>query len=109
MDQIGWDDFAKVDFRVGEIVEAVKVENSDKLIRMRVDFGELGVRTVFSGILKYYQPAELLLKKTIFVVNVTPKKIMGELSEAMLFGAEDEITMSILLLDRTMKSGAKVF
>ena len=109
MDQISWNDFAKVDFRVGEIIEAAKVESSDKLIRMRVDFGELGVRTVFSGILKYYQPLELLLKKTVFVVNVSPKKIMGEESEAMLFGAEDEVRMSILLLDRTMKNGTKVF
>lgn len=95
--------------RVGEIVEAVKVENSEKLIRMVVDLGpELGKKIVFSGIYKWYKPEELLNKKTVFVVNVEPKAVMGELSEAMILGAGEE-EVSMLWLDKEMPSGTKVY
>ena len=112
MEQINYADFAKVEFRVGEIVEAINVEESEKLIRMIVDFGEeLGQKVVFSGIRHWYSPADLLNKKTVFVVNIIPKKIMGEESGAMIFGAEDEENdqMSILVLDKEMAAGTKVF
>lgn len=112
MDKISWQDFAKVDFRVGEIVEARNIEESDKLIRMVVDLGgEIGQKVVFSGIRHWYQPEELVGIKTVFVVNVEPKKIMGELSEAMIFAAEDEDgdTLSILTLERDIKNGTKVY
>ena len=112
MEQITWNDFAKVEFRIGEIVEAKNVETSEKLIRMVVDFGEeLGQKIVFSGIRKFYQPEELLNKKTMFVVNMVPKKIMGEESGAMIFGAEDETLdkMSILILEKDLPNGTKVF
>ncbi len=109
MDQIKYEDFAKVEFMVGEIKEAVKVEESDKLIRMRVDFGEENLRTVFSGIYKSYKPEELLGKKTVFVTNIIPRKIMGEPSEAMIFAAEENEMVSILILDKEVKNGSKVF
>ncbi|MCX6726995.1 MAG: hypothetical protein NTY75_04305 [Candidatus Shapirobacteria bacterium] len=111
MDLINYDDFAKVEFRIGEIVEAVNVETSDKLIRLVVDFGEPGKKIVFSGIRKYYQPEELLNKKTVFVVNMIPKKIMGEESAAMIFTAEDETNdkMSILILEKDLPNGTRVF
>lgn len=112
MEQINYTDFAKVEFRVGEIIEAKNVEESEKLIRMIVNFGdELGQKVVYSGIRHWYQPEDLLNKKTVFVVNVIPKKIMGEESEAMIFGAEDEKLdqLSILILDKDLPAGTKVF
>lgn len=109
MDQITWDDFIKVDTRIGLITEAVNVEGSEKLVRMVVDFGELGKKVVFSGIRKHYQPQDLINKKTVFVVNVIPKKVMGELSEAMIVGGESGDTMSILILEKDLPAGAKVF
>ena len=112
MEQITYDDFAKVEFRVGEIVEAIEVEKSEKLIRLVVDFGkELGQKIVYSGIKKWYSPADLLNIKTVFVVNMIPKKIMGEESGAMIFGAEDEENnqMSLLTLDKDLPAGTKVF
>lgn len=112
MEQINYADFAKVEFRVGEIVEAKNVEESEKLIRMIVNFGdELGQKVVYSGIRHWYQPEDLLNKKTVFVVNVIPKKIMGEESEAIIFGAEDEKLdqLSILILDKDLPAGTKVF
>ncbi|MFA6602683.1 MAG: hypothetical protein WCT01_02660 [Candidatus Shapirobacteria bacterium] len=110
MDYISGEDFFKVDMRVGEIVEASEVEGSEKLIKMMVDFGELGIKTVFSGIKKHYQPEQLMGKKTVFVVNVTPKKVMGQESEAMIVGADDdEGAMSLLLMEKEMKNGARVY
>jgi methionyl-tRNA synthetase len=76
MDQIKYDEFAKVEFLIGEIKEAVEVEESDKLLRLQVDFGEEKLRTVFSGIKKWYLPADLIGKKTVFVTNIIPRKIL---------------------------------
>lgn len=111
MDQIKYDEFAKVQFLVGEIKEAVEVEGSEKLLRLKVDFGEENLRNVFSGIKKWYSPIDLIGKKTVFVANIIPRKIMGELSEAMIFGAEDEDgeNMSLLLLDKDLPVGSRVF
>jgi len=118
MDKITWNDFAKVEFRVGQIAEAVNVVNSEKLIRMVVDFGEFGQKIVFSGIRKYYQPEDLLNKKTVFVVNMIPKKVMGEDSEAMIFAASTDATsgqgdqvdeLSVLILEKDLPNGTKVF
>lgn len=111
MDQIKYDDFAKVEFLIGEIKEAVEVEGSEKLLRLQVDFGEEKLRTVFSGIKKWYSPTDLVGKKTVFVTNITPRKIMGEESQAMIFGAEDQDgeNMSVLFLDKDLPVGSKVF
>lgn len=111
MDLIDYADFAKVEFKIGEIKEAEKVEESEKLVKLKVDFGEFGEKTVFSGIYKWYKPENLIGKKTVFVMNVKPKKIMGELSEAMIFAAGDEENdnVSILFLDKDVKNGTQVY
>jgi len=116
MEQINYADFAKLDFRVGEIIEAQNVEKSEKLIRLIVDFGEeIGQKVVYSGIRKWYSPDDLLNKKTVFVVNMIPKKIMGEESSAMIFAASTEVTasqgeqLSILILEKDLPAGTKVF
>ena len=109
MDQIKYDDFSKVEFKVGEIKEAVEVEGSEKLLRLQVDFGEEKLRNVFSGIKKWYSPADLIGKKTVFVTNIEAKKVMGELSEAMIFAAENNDEISVLLLDKDLPVGSKVF
>ena len=111
MDQIKYDEFAKVEFKIGEIKEAMEVEGSEKLLRLQVDFGEEKLRNVFSGIKKWYQPSDLIGKKTVFVTNIIPRKIMGEESEAMIFAAEDENgeNISVLFLDKDLPVGSKVF
>lgn len=84
--QITIDDLNKIDVRVGTIELATTVEGSEKLLRLSVNFGEFK-RTVFSGIKKDF-PDTLLLsgKQALFVVNLVPRKMMGEFSEGMLFG-----------------------
>ena len=115
MDQIKYDDFAKVEFKIGEIKEAVEVEGSEKLLKLQVDFGEEKLRNVFSGIKKWYSPVDLIGKKTVFVTNIEPKKVMGELSEAMIFAASADATatktasLSLLFLDKDIENGTKVY
>jgi len=109
MDQIKYDDFAKVEFMVGEIKDAAEVEGSEKLLILQVDFGEEKLRNVFSGIKKWYSPADLIGKKTVFVTNIIPRKIMGVESEAMIFAAGDEEEVALLFLDKDKKNGTKVY
>ena len=111
MDQIKYEDFAKVEFKIGEIKKAIEIEGSEKLLKLQVDFGEDGLRTVFSGIKQWYSPNDLIGKKTVFVTNIIKRKIMGEESQAMIFGAEDVDgeNMSVLLLDKDLPVGSKVF
>ena len=97
------------EYKVGEIKECIKVENSEKLLRLVVDFGEETLRVVFSGIAKYYEPNYLIGKKSVFVTNVPPKKMMGEESQAMIFAAGNDDNISILLLDKDMPIGTEVF
>lgn len=118
MDQIDYNDFAKIEFLVGQIMEAEEVEGSEKLLKLKVDFGEENLRTVFSGIKKWYKPNDLVDKKTVFVTNIKPRRIMGEMSEAMIFAASNKIINNdgseendaVLLFPETdLPIGSKVF
>lgn len=91
MDTITIDDFAKIDIRIGKVIEAKEVEGSEKLMRCVVDFGpELGQRIIFSGIKKWYKTDELVGKLLPYVVNLQPRKMMGEESQGMLMAVDSE-------------------
>lgn len=95
MDTITIDDFGKVDIRIGTVVEALVPEWSHWVMKLKVSFGdEIGERTIFSGIMKYYKPEDLIGKQFPFVVNLAPKKIgpERELSEGMLMAASVTFT-----------------
>jgi len=89
MDYITYDDFSKVDIRVGTIVQAEVPEGSKKLIKLTIDFGSFGERIIFSGILQWFKPEDLVGVQTTFVVNLAPRK-MGDFGESqgMLFAAD---------------------
>jgi methionyl-tRNA synthetase len=87
---IQYDDFAKLDLRVGTVVECVEKEGSEKLLRLTVDFGTEGTRNILSGIKQWYKPEELKGKQFVFVFNLAPRKLMGEESEGMILAAEGE-------------------
>lgn len=82
------DDFAKLDIRVGKIVACAEKEGSDKLLRLTVDFGEEGIRNILSGIKEWYKPEDLEGKLFIFILNLQPRRMMGEDSEGMILAAE---------------------
>ena len=105
---INIDDFAKVDLRVGLIKSAEKMDGSDKLIKCEVDFGELGQRTIISGIAKYKDPHDMVGNKYLYVINLKPRKIFGELSEGMLVALHNEDdTFSMLIPEKEIKQGTK--
>lgn len=115
MDQITFDDFEKVEIRIGTVVDAEVPEWSHWVMRIKADFGrELGVKQAFSGIMKFYKPEDLVGKQFPFVVNLAPRKIGPdrELSEAMMIMAvpkEDEETPTVLFnLPETVPNGTKV-
>ncbi len=88
-DIINFDDYVKIEVRVGKIVEASVPEGSNKLIQFKVDFGgEIGEKTIFSGIKEWYNPEELVGVKTIWVVNLAPKKTPFGESQGMLFACD---------------------
>lgn len=106
---ISYEDFEKLDIRVGEVVEASAPEWSNKLIRMEVEFGEeIGKRVLFSGIRKWYRPEELVGKKMSFLVNMEPKKMGKEESQGMLMMADTEERPYLILLPEDIKPGTMI-
>lgn len=90
MDQITFDQFEAVDIRIGTVMQASVPEWSHWVMRIKVDLGqEIGLKTAFSGIMKYYKPEDLIGKQFPFVVNLKPKTIGPdkELSEVMMIMA----------------------
>ena len=87
---ITFDDFGKVQLRVAQILEAEKLEKSEKLIRLQVDVGPLGKRQIVAGIAKYYKAEELIGRKIVIVANLKPAKLMGHESKGMLLAASDD-------------------
>ena len=86
---IAFDDFAKVDLRVGTIVAAEKVPKADKLLKLSIDIGEASPRTVVSGIAAHYAPEELPGRQVVLVANLEPRKMRGVESQGMVLMAED--------------------
>lgn len=87
-DEIVFDDFMKLDLRIGTILEAEKVEKSNKLLKFLVDTGN-DKRTILSGIAKHYSPEEMIGKQVTIVANLAPRKMMGTESQGMILMAED--------------------
>jgi methionyl-tRNA synthetase len=88
--EITIDDFVKVDLRIARIVNAEEVAGSDKLLRLTLDLGSGGQRTVFAGIKSAYKPAELVGRLTAVVANLAPRKMKVGLSEGMVLAASGD-------------------
>jgi len=101
------EDFAKVEIKIGKVLDAKRVEGSNKLIVMKVDTGE--ERQIVAGIGKAYTPEELIGKNIVVVTNLQPARLMGIESQGMLLAAsDDEGTLSTITTDRKIKEGSKV-
>ncbi len=84
---ISIDDFSKVDLRIAKIMEAEAVPEADKLLKLKVDLGELGHRQIFAGIKSAYDPATLVGRLTVVVANLAPRKMKFGMSEGMVLAA----------------------
>ncbi len=89
MGNIIYDDFAKLDIRVAKIVEVEDIEGADKLLKLTLDVGDLGERTIAAGIKEHYEKEGLKGRLIIYLSNLEPKKLKGVMSEGMLLAADD--------------------
>ena len=107
-DLINFDDFSKMDLRVGTIMAAEKMPKANKLLILSVDVG-VDRRTVVSGIAEHYKPEDIVGQKVCVLLNLEPRKIRGTLSQGMILMAEDdEGKLSFLAPDAAIPSGATV-
>lgn len=102
------DQFSEIKLRSGEITACEKVPKADKLLKLTVDDGR-GGRQIVSGIAKWYKPEELVGKKIVFVANLAPAKLRGELSEGMILACDaGEDDVRVLFLDKDVPNGSTI-
>lgn len=105
---ISIDEFSKVEMRVGKVEQAENIEKSEKLIRLHVDFGDMGKRIIFTGVRPFgYTPEYFTGKQFFFVVNLAPRRMMNEESQGMIL-AVDGSGKPIFLTGEGMPAGAKI-
>jgi len=107
-EEISYNDFAKLDIRIGLVVAAEMVPDADKLIKCTIDFGELGQRTIVSGIAQWKKPEELVGKRLPYIVNLAPRVLRGVESQGMLIAASDENGVALLQPERDIQPGVKL-
>ena len=107
-ENVEFDDFTKLDIRVGTVLECTKVPKANKLLQFKIDDGLEG-RTIVSGIAAHFKPEELVGKQVCFVANLAPRTIKGIVSEGMILSAEDnEGKLSLLTVSPEAKPGSEV-
>lgn len=102
---ISYDDFAKLDIRIGTVVAAEMVPETEKLIKCTIDFGELGERTIVSGIALWKSPEELVGKQLQYIVNLEPRMLRGVESQGMLMAGSDEEGLILMIPERNAPPG----
>lgn len=106
--EISFEEFMRLDLRVGEVVEAQQIAGSRNLIRMVVNFG-VEKRQSVAGLLQWYKPEELVGRKFAFILNLERKKFMGVESQCMIFAAEDrEGNVVLLVPEKDVEVGSKI-
>ena len=107
-DEITYDDFAKMQFAVGEVLECREVPKSKKLLVSQIKFGDQ-TRQIVSGIKKWYKPEEMVGKKVMCLINLKPAKLAGLESQGMILAAEDsEGNVTLMTPEKDMPSGAGI-
>lgn len=104
---ISYDDFKKIDLRIGTILEAERVDGSEKLLKLQVDLGE-EKRQVIAGIAKSYEPENLIGKQIVVLVNLEPRSLMGLESQGMLLAADKDGLPIILVPEKEVSAGSTI-
>ncbi len=105
---ISFDQFAAMDIRIGTILECEPKEGSEKLFRLKVDFGEEGEKIILTGLKPFFNPEDLQGKQFVFIVNLEPRKLMGEFSNGMILAAEGEEKPIPLIPQTETKPGSTI-
>ena len=108
---ITFDDFEKVDIRIGKIVGIEDAETRKPMFKIKIEFGELGTKQTIAGLKGFYEKEELLDRKVAAVVNLEPRKMGPEVSECMIMAAVegDDKVVSVLEPERDIDAGSKVY
>ncbi|MBQ7617606.1 MAG: methionine--tRNA ligase [Desulfovibrio sp.] len=106
--QVGIENFAALDLRVGTVVEAAKHPNAEKILVLKIDFGPLGERQILSGLASYYQPKDLVGEQVCAILNLKPRKIRGLLSSGMVLTCEGKDKVVLLKPAGKMENGASI-
>lgn len=106
-DLINYDDFAKLDIRIAKVLNAEPIEGADKLLKLTLDAGELGERTVASGIKQWYSPEDLIGKTVVYLANLQPRTLKGVESQGMIIAAGGEEAV-LLLPEKPVNPGVVV-
>ena len=107
MEKVSFEEFKRLDIRVGKVVSAERVKGSKKLIELKIDIGG-EVKRAVAGIAEFYSPEEVENKLVIVVTNLQPKKIFGLESEVMILAAFDGRRLAILQPDKDIPVGTQV-
>jgi methionine--tRNA ligase beta chain len=108
MTEITFEEFQKLDMRIGRVLEASQIPGSRNLIKMIVDFGT-EKRQAVAGLLKWYKPEDLVGKKYAFILNLQPRKFMGVESQCMILAAEDDKgNVVVLQPEKDISEGSKI-
>ena len=106
------DDFAKCDMRVCKVLACENVKKSEKLLKFTLDDGSGTERQILSGIAKFYKPEELVGKTVVAILNLPPRKMMGQMSNGMLLSAVREVDgqeeLKLLMLDDSVPAGSRL-
>lgn len=106
--EITFEDFKKLDIRIGEVEQAEQIPESRNLIKLVVDFGS-EKRQCVAGLIKYYKPKELLGKKFAFLMNLQRRVLMGIESQCMILAAEDNLgNVTLITPESDISSGSKI-
>lgn len=105
---ITFDEFQQIDLRAGKVLEARDHPDADRLLVVRVDLGELGVRQVVAGMRRWYAAADLVGRTVIVVANLEPARLRGEESHGMLLAVVDGEDVALLTTDREVGPGCRV-
>jgi methionyl-tRNA synthetase len=106
--EVTFEEFKKLDARVGTVTQVERVPRTEKLYRILVDLGPLGVRQTLSSLVGFYEPNELVGRRIIFLYNLRPTKFAGEVSQGMLLAAEQDNKLALLTTDREIPNGARI-
>ncbi len=104
---ISYDEFKKIDLRVGKVFSAEEVQGTDKLLKLAITLGE-EKRTIVAGVKKYYSAEEILGKKIVIITNLQPVKIRGIESQGMLLAAVNKDNVVLLTVDKDITEGSKI-
>jgi methionine--tRNA ligase beta chain len=105
---VTFEEFKKIDARVGTVTQVERVPRTERLYKILVDLGPLGVRQTISSLVRHYEAEQLMGKRVVFLYNLRPTKFAGEVSQGMLLAAEQGSSLTLLTIDRDVPNGSRI-